>query len=107
MPKKDKAANGAEAAGTDEAKKEEAAPAPKKVTVFVHTGKEPTCKLAPQAAGIVNILKEAGKEGLNRADLTAAMDGVIETRQPQGRILSYYQKLLVESEAVTMTEVDA
>lgn len=82
------------------------AKAPKKAATFKFTGTEPTCKLAPQAIGIVNILKEAGDEGLSRDDLVAAMEGVITSKQPLSRILAYYQKLLVESGAVEMVEVE-
>ena len=65
---------------------------------------EPTSKLAPQAQGIVNIIKEAGKKGCSRAELVAAMEGVITTRQPMQRILAYYQKQLIEVGAVTFTK---
>jgi hypothetical protein len=100
-------------AGTDEATQagaeqsaEKAAKAPKKAVIFKFTGTEPTCKLAPQAAGIVNILKEAGDTGLSRDDLVAAMEGVITSKQPLSRILAYYQKLLVESEAVEIVDAE-
>lgn len=72
--------------------------------VFKSTGNEPSKKLAPQAQGIVNILKEAGKDGLTRLQLVEAMKGVITTKQPESRILSYYQKTLVESGAVTIED---
>jgi hypothetical protein len=59
-------------------------------------------KLAPQAQAIANIVKAAGPAGLTRKDLVAQMDGVVTTRQPQGRILSYYQKTLTDKEFVTI-----
>lgn len=59
-------------------------------------------KGAPQAKGIVNILKAASANGLKRTDLVAAMNGVIQTKQPMGRILSYYQKDLENAGAVTI-----
>ena len=67
--------------------------------------KESEKKLAPQAQGIVNILKEAGEAGMSREELTNAMKGVIVTRQPEGRILSYYQKSLVECGAIEIKQV--
>lgn len=107
MPKKKPTTEEAAAAATEEVAAEKPAPAPKKQTRFTFTEKEPEGKMAPQCTGILNILREAGKDGLTRAELTEAMDGVIETRQPLGRILSYYQKKLVESGAVTMVEEEA
>jgi len=71
-------------------------------TIFKFTGTEPTMKLAPQAQGIVNIIKEAKQ--ITRADLVTAMDGVITTRQPMGRILSYYQKTIVDCGSVEIVE---
>lgn len=70
---------------------------------FIYAG-ESEKKLAPQAQGIVDILKEAGKKGLGRNDLLAAMEGKITTKQPMGRILTYYQKALVEANAVRMNK---
>jgi hypothetical protein len=60
-------------------------------------------KIAPQAQQIVNLVIAAGKKGVTRKDLVASMDGVVVTRQPQGRILSYYQKLITENAMVTIT----
>lgn len=59
-------------------------------------------KFAPQAQEIVNILEVAGEAGLTRAELVKKMEGVVKTRQPLGRILSYYQKDLVNSGAVAI-----
>ena len=67
--------------------------------VFV---KDPEKKFAPQAMAIIEILKNAGKKGLSRKELIEAMDGVVATRQPLGRILSYYQKAICESECVEL-----
>lgn len=61
-------------------------------------------KGAPQAKGIVNILKAAGPKGMTRTELTAAMKGVITTKQPEGRILSYYQKDLMAAGAITIVQ---
>lgn len=67
---------------------------------FVSTGAEPTKRIPPQALGIVNIIKAAGKDGISREELVKQMTGVIQTRQPVGRILTYYQKLIQEVGAV-------
>lgn len=60
-------------------------------------------KIAPQAQNIANLVVAAGTKGLTRAELVKNMDGVVQTRQPQSRILSYYQKLLVDEGFVTVT----
>lgn len=91
-----------------EAKKEEKAK--KEATasndIFTYRGElaENAKKLAPQAQGIVNIVEAAGKKGLTRAALVEQMSGVVTTRQPLGRILSYYQKALIENGYFTLTE---
>lgn len=59
-------------------------------------------KLAPQAQGIVNLIQAKGKKGITRSELVASMEGVIQTKQPLGRILSYYQKEIAEKGYVTM-----
>jgi hypothetical protein len=61
-------------------------------------------KLPPQAQGICNILEAAGDKGLTREELVAKMKGVIQTRQPEGRILSYYQKAIVARGMVKLVE---
>lgn len=60
-------------------------------------------KLAPQARVIVNTVESAGKP-LDREELVKALDGKLQTRQPIGRIVTYYQKLLVERGYITITE---
>ena len=49
-------------------------------------------KVAPQLQCIANTIEAAGLDGITRADLVKALTGVIVTRQPVGRIVSYYQK---------------
>ncbi len=61
-------------------------------------------KLAPQARVIVNVLSEH-KAGITREDLSKALDGKLTTRQPIGRIVTYYQKLLVERGYITIDSV--
>jgi hypothetical protein len=63
-------------------------------------------KGAPQAKMIVEILKGAGKKGLTRKELCEAMVGKVVTRQPQSRILGYYQKDLVASGAISLTKTE-
>jgi len=53
-------------------------------------------KLAPQAQTISNAVEAAKKGGVLREDLIKGLTGVLVTRQPVGRILSYYQKELQE-----------
>jgi hypothetical protein len=63
-------------------------------------GAPATKKLPPQAQQIANVIEAAGVAGIRRAELVKNLVGVLVTRQPEGRILSYYQKLLVETGAV-------
>jgi hypothetical protein len=67
----------------------------------IHTG-----KLAPQALVIMNTIEAAGDGGISRKDLVAALGdgstGPLKTRQPAGRIVSYYQKALIASGAVVL-----
>lgn len=63
---------------------------------FVGKPVEGAKKPAPQAQGIINIIEAAGKPGITRSELVKSMEGVITTKQPLGRILSYYQKPLIE-----------
>ena len=55
-------------------------------------------KVAPQLQAIANTLEAIGAAGCTRAELVAALsvEGVLTTKQPVGRILSYYQKDLVK-----------
>lgn len=62
-------------------------------------------KLAPQARTIVNTL-ELHKAGLSRADLVTALTGKLNTRQPESRILTYYQKSLIERGYVRIEETE-
>jgi hypothetical protein len=62
-------------------------------------------KLAPQARVIVNVLADH-KNGLTREDLSKALEGKLQTRQPIGRIVTYYQKTLVERGYITIDAVE-
>ena len=72
--------------------------------LFKSNTPQPTVKVAPQAAAIAKIVEAAGTKGISRKDLVAQMEGIVVTRQPQGRILSYYQKLLIENGFFTVTD---
>lgn len=72
--------------------------------IFKGVDPQPTGKIAPQAQQIANLVVAAGKNGITRDDLIKKMDGVVVTRQPQGRILSYYQKALIEGGFITHEE---
>ena len=89
--KKSKEEQAAEARAAREAKKSK--------DRFVHVA-DVEEKMPPQMVGIIDIVKAAGKKGLSRTELVEAMKGVITTRQPEARILTYYQKRLVECGAV-------
>ena len=67
---------------------------------------ESKTKLAPQAQEIVKTIQEMGTAGVLRNDLVEALKGRLKTRQPEERILSYYQKALIESGAIR-TQSDA
>ena len=74
--------------------------------VFTYVGKvaEGTKKLAPQAQVIVNAIQAAGKGGITREKLVAGLKGVLVTRQPESRILSYYQSTIVDLGHVSLTK---
>lgn len=71
--------------------------------VFKANVPQPDTKMAPQALQIAKIVEAAGTKGISRKELVAQMDGVVVTRQPQGRILSYYQKALTEAGFFTIS----
>lgn len=75
--------------------------------IFKAVDPQPTERVAPQALAIANLVVAAGKNGTTRKQLIEDMEGVVQTRQPQGRILSYYQKLLTEKGFVTITDAPA
>lgn len=62
-------------------------------------------KLAPQALLIINTIEAAGPEGITRTALNDALVAAgIVTRQPVGRIVTYYQKSLVDGNLITITK---
>jgi len=65
-------------------------------------------KMAPQAMVIANLIEAAGPAGMTRkAAIDALPAAGLVTRQPVGRILSYYQKPLIEAGMITVSKVIA
>jgi hypothetical protein len=88
-----------------------AAPAGEKgqADVFVRCMKDglavsPAKRVAPQAQVILNTIEAAGDAGLTREQLVKNLTGVIVTRQPVGRIVTYYQKSLVDGGLITLAK---
>ena len=69
-------------------------------------GVAPSKKIAPQATIIVNVIEAMPDNRCSRAELVTALgDGVtgaLKTRQPVGRIVSYYQKEIQEVGCVSL-----
>lgn len=63
-------------------------------------------KLAPQARVIVAAVQAAGTTGITREALNTALTGKLVTRQPIGRIVTYYQKLLIERGYLVINETE-
>lgn len=62
----------------------------------------------PQVKVIANVLEAAGEAGLTRKELTEQLiPAGLVTRQPATRILSYYQKDLVENGIVVIVKAAA
>jgi hypothetical protein len=95
-----------EAASKAKADKETVAQGDKFVRNLDDAGKgvAPTKKLPPQAETIVNLIETAGADGITRKDLVDKMKGTVVTRQPEGRILTYYQKLIQEMGSVKLVK---
>lgn len=74
--------------------------------VFTYSGQiaEGAKALAPQAQAIVNIIQSHKAKGIRREDLVKEMEGVVTTKQPLTRILSYYQSALITSGYISMKE---
>lgn len=108
MAKKTKTAPVADEASTETTAAAPAAPKAEKglndrfTRVFVNGAPAPAVnadgtakRVAPQLQVIADVLAVCGENGTTRKDLVAALEGKLTTRQPIGRILSYYQKDLV------------
>lgn len=79
--------------------------------MFVATGlkiESAVKKLAPQAQIIVNTIASQ-PDGITRKELYAklAVPGVIKSVQPIGRLVTYYQKPLIEAGHITLTKAAA
>lgn len=72
-----------------------------KKPVVLEAGK----RIAPQANVIVQAIEAAGE--ITRENLEKACTGVLVTRQPIGRIISYYQKDLQALGLITVTRAVA
>jgi hypothetical protein len=85
-------------------KKERKAAAPKGNFLYKKVGdiKEGEKALPLQCKQIFDIIA-ANKDGIMREALIAEMTKVVVTRQPQERILGYYQPSLVQRNLVTVT----
>ena len=59
--------------------------------------------LPAQAAGILTVLKAKGGK-LTVAELTKAMDGKIETKQPMGAIWGFYRSKLIKGGYVSVAK---
>lgn len=59
----------------------------------------------PQVKVIANLLEAKGDAGMTRKELCDALPGAgLVTRQPVGRIVSYYQKDMVENGIITIVK---
>lgn len=74
--------------------------------VFTYSGQvaEGAKALAPQAQAIVNIIQSHKAKGIRREDLVKEMEGVVTTKQPLARILSYYQGALTAGGYISIKE---
>lgn len=66
-------------------------------------------RLAPQLVVIAEEIAQAGESGITRKDLIAALEtsGALKTKQPVGRIVSYYQKDLERYQIATKVTATA
>jgi len=63
-------------------------------------------KLSPQAQVIVNTLAAGKNKKMARKQLIETLEGVLETRQPVGRVLAYYQPTLLSDGYVAIEKVE-
>lgn len=75
-----------------------------RVDHFVYV-QEPTGKLAAQAQIILNHIRAAGPNGIGKKALVEALakDPTFVTRQPVERVLTYYQRPLIDANLVVST----
>lgn len=65
--------------------------------VFIRKPEKP---VAPQAQTIIATIESHGEDGVSRPELVKELTTVLTTRQPAERILTYYQKTLVDGGAI-------
>lgn len=61
-------------------------------------------RIAPQMKLIIATITAAGKGGITREALCKNLTGAIVTRQPVNRVVTYYQKPMIELGAITITK---
>ena len=61
-------------------------------------------RLAPQAQAIVSAVEAAGSITRQALDEALTATGVLKSRQPTGRIITYYQNDLVNLGLITITK---
>lgn len=67
----------------------------RKATKLTYVQDYPEGKGAPQARGILEIVKAAGKDGIAREDVVKTMEKAIKTNMDRSRLLSYYTSRMV------------
>ncbi len=67
------------------------------VFVFLRKPEKP---VAPQAQTIIATIETHGNDGVARPQLVEELKHVLQTKQPAERILTYYQKTLVDVGAI-------
>lgn len=67
----------------------------KKVSKFTFVKDFPEGKGAPQARAILEIVKAAGPDGVDRATVVKTMESAIKTNMDRSRLLSYYTSRMV------------
>lgn len=65
---------------------------------------DPRKKLAPQAMVVVNGIASLPNGAGTREALEKAITGILVTKQPVGRIVTYYQKAITDNGYATLTK---
>ena len=89
--------------------KKAAKPKTKSVKTYVYANDpEEGSKIAPQLQIIIGHIKAAGKSGISYDNLVKAVeaDEKFQTRQPVGRVITYYTPTLVDKKIVEVTKVE-
>lgn len=75
----------------------------KKGTILFNALKDADDSLVPQAAEIVKIISESGGQ-IQKKDLVTALGTRIQSKQPAGRILSFYKGALIKGGFISVTK---